>query len=315
MNLVASSVSLVYGLAKGVKNKIRAELWCRLNKNFIVVPNWHQVSEHFDRKVHHIYTWTSLETFEHQLDYLVARFSIIPLEEAIDRVSRGDLRGSYAALTFDDGDVSMASYVLPVLKQRKLPATFFINTAYLERATTYWFRVFSYLDQCCPESFPTGLRQQALQLRLTNDSAIYNRVRTELESLGPTIPNLARHLVSQDWLSSLDGEQFAIGAHGHEHQRYSMMTRDWQRRDLRQNVRILKGFKAFRPFFAVPFGRPCDWTDDTVMIAGEEGLRVAIAGGSVITTVGEVFDRIPSDGREIRRAIAAATMKRPLFAI
>jgi peptidoglycan/xylan/chitin deacetylase (PgdA/CDA1 family) len=315
MKAITSNMWSALGLAKRVKATVRTQLWRKLNKNILVIPNWHQVSERFDAELHHVWTWTSSETFERQLDYLSERFAIIPLEQAIDRVTCGNLRGRLAALTFDDGDVSMANYVLPILKRRKLPATFFINTAYLEQASTYWFPVFYHFDQTRPDALPVELRQKASQLRRTNDAAFYDRVRREMERYAPKIPNLARHLVSGAWLSSLDGEQFAIGAHGHEHQRYSMMTTDWQRQDLCQNVAILRAFKAFRPFFAVPFGRQWDWTDETIAMAKEQGLRVVIAGGSVITSVEDVFDRIPSDGREMRGAIAAATMTRPLFAL
>src|SRR5207247_9634542 len=87
--------------------------------------------------------------------------------------------------------------------------------------------------------FPTELRDAALQLRLTNDPRFYDDVRKRIEALAPLVPGLASRLVSSRWLSTLDGEQLAIGAHGHEHQRFSMMPVARQHIAIIEHVRLL----------------------------------------------------------------------------
>jgi peptidoglycan/xylan/chitin deacetylase (PgdA/CDA1 family) len=289
---------------------LRAFAWRRSHRDFLIVFNWHQVTPLFDPLCHHKYTWTQLNDFEAGLDHLTAKFEILPLHDAIYRLNCEDLRGSCAALTFDDGDISIADYVVPVLRERNLPATFFINSAYLEGHRSYWFPILSYL--CAVENatsgtvLPAALKQRAHQLRLTDDPIFYGVVRDHVERLASLVPNLGSRLVSAEWLAKLDGDQFAIGAHGHEHQRYSMMTSEWQLNDLRENVRIISQFQGYRPIFAVPFGRSWDWTTQTIRIVREQGLQVVLADGGINLGPYDAYRRIPSDGRSIRRLVAAA---------
>ena len=114
-----------------------------------------------------------------------------------------------------------------------------------------------------------------------------------------SMPRLDKRLVSPEWLSGLDRDLFSIGAHGHEHQRYSMMSPAWQRNDLRENVRRLSAFPAFQPVFAVPFGRAHDWTWETVRIAREEGLEVVMAEGGINLSAGPFYRRISCDGKVV----------------
>ena len=295
---------------KTVSLVLRALAWRRVHSDFLIIFNWHQVTPLFDPLRHHRHTWTELKQFETQIDYLTAKFGILPLNDAIGRLNRGVLRGSCAALTFDDGDISIADNVVPLLRERNLPATFFINSAYLEDRRSYWFPILSYL--CTVENsglqgaLPEDLKEKALHLRTTDDPIYYRAVRDRLEQLASLVPNLGSRLISAEWLADLDGVQFAIGAHGHEHQRFSMMPSEWQLDNLRENVRVLSQFKAYRPIFAVPFGRPWDWTAETIRIARGQGLEVVLSDGGINVDTSDFYQRIPSDGRTIRHLVTAA---------
>jgi peptidoglycan/xylan/chitin deacetylase (PgdA/CDA1 family) len=288
----------------------RAARWRQNHRDFLIVLNWHQVTPEFDPSIQHKYTWTQLDVFKAAVRYLEEEFRILPLHDALASINRGTLRGPCVALTFDDGDISIADYVAPFLRQRNLPATLFINSAYLDGRSSYWFPVSSFLmanDIARSRAdFADELRAQALQLRRTDDPAFYNRVRERVERLAFLVRDLGSRLVSEAWISNLDGEQFAIGAHGHEHQRFSMMAAEWQRNDLRENVKCLSQFRAYRPIFAVPFGRAWDWTRETICIARAQGLHAMLADGGINLSAAEVYRRIPSDGRAVGRLVAEA---------
>jgi peptidoglycan/xylan/chitin deacetylase (PgdA/CDA1 family) len=295
----------IRNLAGNALRSVRVSCWMASHHDFLAIFYWHQVSPSFDPQFHHRYTWKSLDSFATVIDYLVARFRIVPLYEAMERLKTGDLRGRCVALTFDDGDISVADYVVPFLRQRNLPATFFINTAYLEGQTTYWFPVLSYARPALPDV----LREKALMLRDTEDPHYYDQVRKQVEQLAPLVPNLDSRLVSPEWLSSLDGEQFAIGAHGHEHQRFSMMAKEWQRESLLQNVRTLSQFSAFKPLFAVPFGTSRDWTATTLAVARELGLDVLLADGGINLAPASCFRRQGADSLLVPELILRAIQR------
>jgi len=206
----------------------------------------------------------------------------------------------------------MAEFVLPSLRKRNLPATFFVNSAYLAGKQSYWFPILSHLSSTktavAGVGKPADFDEWNAKLRNTTDPMVYKSLRTRVEALAPMVPDLATRVVSAAWLHSLDGDQFCIGAHGHEHERFSMMPAEWQRNDLEENVRQLSGFRAFRPFFAVPFGRAGDWTQETIRVAHEQKLAVVLADGGVNVSAADYYQRIPSDGSRLRPLIERAMM-------
>lgn len=286
---------------------LRASYWRRKHETFLLIINWHQISPVFDPNRNSKNIWTPLNDFEKEIDYLASTFHILPLYEAINCLKQGKLHGPCVSLTFDDGDATLAEYVLPLLRRRNLPATFFINTAYLGYPQSCWVPILSYLQndpgRYRQAGFSSELESKALQLRQTKNSAFYNEVRLQVEQLAPLVPDQEQRRVDREWLSDLDGDQFAIGAHGHEHERYSMMPLDWQRRDLCENVRLLSQFKGYRPIFAMPFGRTQDWTEETVSIAHNLGLDVVAADGGINVAASTCYQRIPCDSRNVRSTI------------
>lgn len=69
--------------------------------------------------------------FESQMESLGSLFNFLPLSEAVQRLKMGALPARAACITFDDGYADNVEVALPILKRHKIPATFFIATAYL----------------------------------------------------------------------------------------------------------------------------------------------------------------------------------------
>jgi peptidoglycan/xylan/chitin deacetylase (PgdA/CDA1 family) len=307
MNLMAN--------LRHLRRYLKAALWRQRNKNFLIIFNWHQVTPDFDPARHYEGTWTSVDVLAREIDYLATEFDIIPLHRGIKELREGGPRGRCVSLTFDDGDQSVAEYVEPLLRQRGLPATFFINSAYFDGNRSAWSWILADALRAGqkptrPLEFTDELLEKARQLRHTKNRNFYNEVRKQVERLAPLIPSARPRLVSTDWLKSLDGQQLALGAHGHEHQRFSMMSAEWQQSDLLANMRFLSQFHAFRPILALPFGREGDWTEETLRIAHDQGLEVALADGGINTVAGAFFRRIPGDARRVRPLIIAAMAAR-----
>ena len=155
--------------------------WKRRNPNYLAVFNFHQVTPTFRPGFHSEWTWTSLAGFDEGLDYLSRRFTVLRLADAQDQLREGRLRGPCAAITFDDGDESVAHYCAPLLEKRGLPATFFINSASLQGDGHYWFSILNHLRRG-PAAGRCRLAEAELKhkndtLRTTTDPALYVRLR------------------------------------------------------------------------------------------------------------------------------------------
>ena len=79
----------------------------------------------------------SLDSFRKQVEYLREKCSVMPLEEVVERVKRGESLRNVAVITFDDGWKDNYTNAYPLLLRHGLPATIFLVTGYV--GTTYWF--------------------------------------------------------------------------------------------------------------------------------------------------------------------------------
>lgn len=70
--------------------------------------------------------------FERILAWLGDFLHVLPLDEALDRLRGGSLPPGAAAITFDDGYADNYVHALPILLRRKMHATFFVATDFLD---------------------------------------------------------------------------------------------------------------------------------------------------------------------------------------
>ena len=71
------------------------------------------------------------EDFARQLDLLEAH-DVVPLDDALDRLDAGDTRPS-VVLTFDDGFEDVHRNAWPLLRERNLPFTVYLASAFVDR--------------------------------------------------------------------------------------------------------------------------------------------------------------------------------------
>ncbi|MBK6912266.1 MAG: polysaccharide deacetylase family protein [Ignavibacteriales bacterium] len=172
----------------------------------------------------------------------------------------------YAAITFDDGDKTLYD-IVPILTSYNLPATFFLNTAYLNNES-YGYQIIKYLLHAEDGMVvPEFLLKNVNNIRNTLNRIEYKHFREIFRNfLKEFQPNLDLY-INESFIEKLDQSLFHIGLHGHTHERYSMMNEEWQKLDLIKNIEILSSYNNYRPFFAIPYGKSIDWNMNTIKIA------------------------------------------------
>lgn len=70
--------------------------------------------------------------FDQSMSWISEWFTVLPLGEAVTRLSRGNLPARAASITFDDGYADNYLHALPILQRHGLKATFFISTGFLD---------------------------------------------------------------------------------------------------------------------------------------------------------------------------------------
>ena len=291
----------------------RAALWRYTHRNFLAIFNYHRVTDTFDPQIHLRGTWTNTDHFEEQILYLQHKFKLVRLHDGLTRLADGSLDGACVALTFDDGDACLESVVVPLLSRHGCPATFLINSAYLNCRRLHWPYVYRYLANSPCENerslITDTIRENFDRLRHTEAPEVYNQVREPIEDLSEHIHDVDRLFVTEAFLRSLDPELFSVGLHGHQHQRFSMMSYEWQREAIEMDIELLSHLPAYRPIFAVPNGKPRDWNDDTVKICNQHGLFFLTCCDGLNLEKSIDYKRISADGRN-----AATLMQREMIA-
>ena len=99
------------------------------NKKILCIL-YHTVNNNDSLHTKHLYLARSKEQFINDLDYLQKHFNFISSAQLAE--------GNYEAtrpsihLSFDDGMKECFKIIYPILKERKIPATFFINPAFID---------------------------------------------------------------------------------------------------------------------------------------------------------------------------------------
>lgn len=292
------------------KKYIKRRFLIHQNKHLVI--NFHQATDVFNPQLHCHYTWSDIKLLERNLIFLLDHYQIIPLHEAIIGVESGKIKGTTVSLTFDDGDLSVMTHIVPLLQKYRIPATFFINSAYVVNpGSGYWFNIYNYLkngNSYQQSKITPEIVELYSNLRNTSDPEYYRVSSKKVEELGVFADEGFRQYVSERFLEDLNPELFSLGLHGHEHQRYSMMSIDWKRKDLLTNIDFLSRFPSYIPVFAIPFGKAIDVDADTVDVSADLGLKILYSeNGYNIRAQNSGIRRIPADGKDLQKVIENIT--------
>jgi len=97
------------------------------------------------------------ESFAGHLDWLRAHCRVVPLRQLAGELREGRLVRRSVAISFDDGYADNLLAAEPLLRERGLPATFFLTTATLGAQREFWWDELERLLMR-PEALPATLR-------------------------------------------------------------------------------------------------------------------------------------------------------------
>ncbi|MGE0777776.1 polysaccharide deacetylase family protein [Mycolicibacterium sp.] len=125
------------------------------------------------------------------LEYVHRHFTVLPLDEALDRLRDGTLPPRAAALTFDDGTRNLLTNAAPVLRELRMPAAVFLATGPMGTPELLWpdrlWQAFAHTGE--PEIDLTALGLGRCSLREDADRV---RVRDAVTDLLKRVPDARR---------------------------------------------------------------------------------------------------------------------------
>jgi peptidoglycan/xylan/chitin deacetylase (PgdA/CDA1 family) len=114
-------------------------MW-RFLPNAVYCFNYHRIGDEekslFDPNV---FSCTA-EVFEQHLEFYNQEFTVISVEQLIDKIEANEvIDKKYAVITFDDGYIDNYTVAFPLLKKHQTPAAFYIATDYLDEPHIPWW--------------------------------------------------------------------------------------------------------------------------------------------------------------------------------
>lgn len=246
-------------------------VWKSLSRVSLAVPYYHMVSDAEVPHVRHLYRFRSVREFEADLDFLLRHFAPVSLDEIFAHLEgRGHLPQRCFHVTFDDGFREIHEVAAPVLRTKGIPATFFLNSAFLDgRGMAHHNKISLLLDRM-PEPLSKRV-QQELEVLLPAASGARAGLETRLLSIRyadqqilDTIAAIAevdidqyvataRPYLSSEEVINLIRQGFTIGAHSVDHPLYADLSLQEQITQTRQSIDfIVNRFGVKTRAFAFP---------------------------------------------------------------
>ena len=126
----------------------------------LIVPFYHLVTDSENTFANHLYTPRKVVDFKKDLEMLTLHYTPLLLKEFI-ALSKSEKKVSknYFHLTFDDGLSNFYNVVAPILLERKIPATVFVNTDFVDNKALFYRYKASLLYQNYSASSPKEKRK------------------------------------------------------------------------------------------------------------------------------------------------------------
>lgn len=232
--------------------------------------------------------------FAAQIALMGSAFSVMPLTDAVRRLTAGSLPRRAASITFDDGYANNCEVARPILAAKGLPATVFVAPGFLDGGRMFNDTVVDAIRQA-----PRDIDLRSLGLatyRFSDASSRVEAIRQILHALrllGPTeraqkadaiaamlgVHEAPGPMLTTQQLLTLHRSGIEIGAHTLTHPILTTVPSDVARVEIGESKRRLEQIiGASVRAFAYPNGRPgADYTAEHVAMVKDAGFDVAVS--------------------------------------
>jgi peptidoglycan/xylan/chitin deacetylase (PgdA/CDA1 family) len=247
-----------------------------VSKDNRILPFYHIVTDDRPSHIIHLYDPPNIQKFVDDLDFVGRHFAFVDVDQ-INRPSSKPI----AHLSFDDGLIECHDIIAPILQQKGIPATFFVNNDYIDNHNLFFRYKASILVGHTREKkwLSIGYNQR----HMLDQAAVHLGIDWNTYLERTTI------YMTSDMIRSLISQGFTIGSHSNSHPLYNTLSLEAQIHETITSVEDLKSrFEIKRTLMAFPF------TDDGVGMDYFDALRSKYPDMLSFGTAGKKLDTAPS---------------------
>jgi peptidoglycan/xylan/chitin deacetylase (PgdA/CDA1 family) len=284
---------MIRKIAKGI-SRYGTFLWSmkhlmKRSGHAMIFPFYHAVTDKNPMHLKHLYAPRSIRDFKNDLDFLLKNYQSISLERVIELKKSGEaVPGNYFHLTFDDGLSEFYEVVAPILKEKKIHATVFLNSDFIDNKQLFFrFKASILFDQLKDNSI--------LKVSYQDEQVLDELAKQNSIDFNVYLKEQQPYLTSEQ-IKSLITDGFTFGAHSKNHPLYKELSLAQQITQTKESVAVVSSsFGLDYQVFSFPF------TDDGVskyffdVIAKETSLTFGCAGLKEDSAANHI-QRIPMEG-------------------
>lgn len=255
-----------YKVLPYIFSKIPFHILQKLTRINLILPFYHMVSNEELFHLKHLKRYKNVKQFEDDINFLLGRYVPISLFDITDFLKKNrSLPDRAFLLTFDDGLKEMHDVVAPILLKKGVPATFFLNTDFIDNRRMFYLHKASILEEYFQKTRNSRLSEKIKELLLRYDIRTNNAksgiLSANYQQRG-VIDEIAQLMnvdfdeylsINKPYLTSAQIEKlirdgFAIGAHSIDHPLYSSL-------DLKEQLyQTVESVKCIKERFGLNYG-------------------------------------------------------------
>ncbi|MGQ9720643.1 MAG: polysaccharide deacetylase family protein [Candidatus Jordarchaeum sp.] len=245
----------------------------KIFKFHLILPFYHIVSDVDIPHVKYLYKIKNIIEFKNDIDFLLKHYVPISINDLYDSIYNSKSLPSRAFhLTFDDGFKEIHEIIAPILLEKGIPATFFLNTDFIDNKNLFYrCKASILLEKINNFNYSKDLEDEIKEYLIENN-AFFEDIRKSISRINYNNKilldkialildiNLDNYLKKQkpyltsEQIKELLKNGFSIGAHSIDHPMYANIPFQEQIRQTETSINILKQkFKLTYNLFAFPF--------------------------------------------------------------
>ena len=244
----------------------------RLTGTNLIIPYYHIVSDEEILHVKHLYQYKTTTEFKEDLDFLLKNYLPVGMPELLNHIKTGrPLPERVFLLTFDDGYREISDIVAPILLEKGISATFFVNSAFIDNKQLCYLNKASLIVEQFQKRWSSGLEDKLFGILHSNEiwfddikSGILS-IRYQQRGLLDEIANVMnidfgdyllvnKPYLTSDQINKLIESGFTIGGHSIDHPVYPSLSLEDQLHQTIESVKFVREiFHLSYGVFAFPF--------------------------------------------------------------
>ena len=265
--------SMAFGFLPSFANVLPLNALIRITGRNTLFPFYHLISNEEVPHVKYLYKVRTTRDFVNDLDFLLKHFNPVSITDFLDAINRNTPFPSNSfVLTFDDGLREFYDVVAPVLISKGIPATCFLNSAFIDNKDLFYRykagllidslqkgtrpdKGEHYLEHWFVENglvwtpdFHGLLKINYARRQLLDDLAL------ELHVSFDDFLKMQRPYLDSSQITSLLQKGFTFGAHSIDHPEYRFISEEEQLRQTTESLDFIRQkFGIREKLFCFPF--------------------------------------------------------------